>query len=259
MLHILKRAIVGTSLEKPARLAWAVTKAPIRKAWLALQARGLAPWASLVPEDAFTECVQSAVGKLLDLEPSHEIGDYLEFGVSRGTSLACVHWVLDHMGLDHVRLIGFDSFQGMPRGSAEEGWATGAFHSTLAATRHYLEGRGISWKRVVLVEGWFNDTLTPKTRTDLGLGKASLIMIDCDIYSASKAALAFCEPHIRGHAVIIFDDWGSAMDMGKVGQREVFEEFLADHSDVEAEPLPAYNTNSRVFLVRRRAGANPVG
>jgi O-methyltransferase len=240
MREIVKRAVVELGLEKPGR-----------QVWMALKARGWTSWEPLVPEDAFTKCVSHALSKLRELEPASQFGDYLEFGVSRGTSLACVSRVLQGQDLSHVRLIGFDSFQGMPAGSDEAGWGAGAFHSTLAATRHYLERQGVSFNRVTLVEGWFSETLNPKTRSDLKLGKTSLVMVDCDIYSASKEALAFCEPHIKEHAVIMFDDWGAAIKNGTVGQKEAFEEFLSAHPEMQAEPLPGYNENSRVFLVRR--------
>ena len=40
------------------------------------------------------------------------LGDYLEFGVSHGTSLATMHTELKKMGLNNVRIFGFDSFEG---------------------------------------------------------------------------------------------------------------------------------------------------
>src|SRR6478672_3575656 len=98
MKKIVKRAVVGLGLEKPGRQVW----------W-GLKARGWIPWEPLVPEHAFTQCVSDAVAKLRGLEPVNQFGDYLEFGVSRGTSLACVHRVLQQQNLSNVRLIGFDS------------------------------------------------------------------------------------------------------------------------------------------------------
>ena len=47
-------------------------------------------------------------------EHSPLLGDYLEFGVSRGHSMASMHRVISRLKLDRVRLFGFDSFEGMP-------------------------------------------------------------------------------------------------------------------------------------------------
>jgi len=240
MKQMLKQTAASLGLEKPARRVWATMKA-----------KGWTPWEPLVPADSFSDCVSAALRDLRNLEPPEQFGDYLEFGVSRGTSLACVYKVLQRENLQHARLIGFDSFQGMPVGAEEEGWMVGGYHSTQAATRHYLKSQGVDFARITLVEGWFRDTLIPQTRATLGICKASLLMIDCDIYSASKDALAFSEPHIKGHAIIIFDDWGPAIQSGHVGQREAFDEFLGAHPNMRAEPLAAYSENSRVFLVSR--------
>lgn len=219
---------------------------------------GVLPWKPLVPEAAFSACVSGALGELQRHEPAEAMGNYLEFGVSRGTSMACVFRVLQERGLSRVRLFGFDSFEGMPPEAAAQGWRPGEFRSTLAATRRYLAARQVDAGRVTLVEGWFKDTLTPETRTRLGIGKASLILIDCDIYTASKEALAFSEPHIHDRAIVIFDDWGLETRMGKVGQREAFEEFLADNATIHAAPLPAYAPQARVFMLSRRSPAERI-
>ena len=216
-----------------------------------LQASGFGGWTPLVPETAFTNCIGHAVQRLRREEPDEAFGDYLEFGVSRGTSLACAFHVLQQAGLPGVRLIGFDSFQGMPPEAEAEGWPRGAFHSTLSATRRYLRSEEVDLDRVTLVPGWFRDTLTPQRLAALPIRKASLIMIDCDTYSASKDALAFCGPLIGERAVLVFDDWGWRSDAGEIGQKEAFEEFLDDHPDLRAEPLEAYIPQARIFLLRR--------
>ena len=222
-----------------------------------LKARGWVPWSSLVPERAFSECVRNVIYKLQESEPLDALGDYLEFGVSRGTSMACVDRVFREEGLPDVRLIGFDSFAGMPPESEHEGWAPGDFMSTLAATRRYLRRQGTDLERITLVKGWFSETLTAATRRRLNLQKVSLVLIDSDIYSASKEALNFLEPHLAQQAVIMFDDWGWRSDVDEIGQQEAFNEFLTEHQGLTAEPLPGYIEQSRVFLVRREPAAAP--
>jgi hypothetical protein len=222
-----------------------------------LLATGIKEWEPLVPESTFEECVSAALERLVQLEPADALGDYLEFGVSRGTSLACVHSVLRRRGLNRVRLIGFDSFQGMPADAAAEGWAEGLYHSTLNATRRYLASRQVDMSRVILIKGWFSKTLTEETRQRHNIGKASLIMVDSDTYSASKEALDFSAPHIREHAVLMFDDWGWRSDLQEKGQQEAFAEFLDEHPDLTAEPMEAYLPQARVFLVTGSRSRQP--
>ena len=124
-------------------------------------------WTPLVPEAAFMDCCRNAIGVLREHSSEADLGDYLEFGVSRGTSLSCVHKVLVEMGLTQMRLVGFDSFEGLPPEAAEEGWHPGQYKSTLAQTRAYLTKRGVDWQRVTLVRGWFSETLTEGTKQQL--------------------------------------------------------------------------------------------
>jgi O-methyltransferase len=248
----LKQAVIRMGLGGPARRIRMVLGGPVRRMRRTLHALGLTRWEPLVPEDAFSACVSNAIEKLRGLEPAETFGVYLEFGVSRGTSMACVYRCLRAAGLIHTRLIGFDSFEGMPPEAAEEGWVPGQYRSTIAATRRYLAHRDVDLRQVTLVKGWFRDTLTEETRKTLAIGKASVILIDCDIYSASKEALRFSEPHIGRYAVVLFDDWGSRERKGEIGQKEVFEEFLAENRDISAEPLPSYLPHqAHVFLLKR--------
>lgn len=239
MKHFLKRMIVAAGLEKPARR---LLKPFVERGWTR--------WKPLVPEEEFSACFRNAIRTIRSLEPSTKaIGNYVEFGVSRGTSLACAHHTLRDEGLSHIRLIGFDSFEGLPSEAAHEGWVPGAFCSTLSATKDYLRSRRVDMRRVELVKGWFKDTLTEQTRQSLRIGKASFIMVDCDIYSASVDALTFVEPHIVDHAVVIFDDWGDDA-LPLECQQKAFSEFLADHSDITATALPAYG-RARIFCLER--------
>jgi hypothetical protein len=239
------QASEGVAIQMSRPGSWAL--AALRGA----QSRGLAPWPALVPADRFLATCGLAIRTLE--EAGHEFGDYLEFGVSRGTSLACMHTALREAGLGHVRLIGFDSFEGMPEESIGQGWTPGAYSSTLPATTAYLRKKGVDMSKVELVPGWFKDTCTPATAERLAIRRASVIMIDCDIYTASCEALAFCAPLIADTAVIIFDDWGWREEKQAIGQKEAFAEFLAANPRLAATPLqPVYLPQARIFRVDSR-------
>jgi O-methyltransferase len=217
-----------------------------------LLASGLISWTPLVPEEAFYACVHGVIGRLKSEIGDVAFGDYLEFGVSRGTSVALVFKALQEHRMKDVRLIGFDSFKGLPEQADEEGWRAGEYRSTEKVTRQYLASRDVDMGRVVLVNGWFSDTLNDETRKRYSIGQARLIMIDCDIYSSSKEALEFCLPHIADTAAIIFDDWGWTERKGQAGQKEAFAELLESHPMFNTESLPSYLPEARVFLVTRR-------
>jgi predicted O-methyltransferase YrrM len=191
------------------------------------------------------------------------VGDYLEFGVYVGTSLLCMHRASKAAGLGRMRLFGFDSFQGLPEAAAEdEGpYRPGWFRADYDLARENLSRNGIDWSRTVLVPGWFEDTLTPELVERLGIRKAGVILIDCDIYSAARTALEFCAPLIKDKAVVVLDDWpGDTPEAQGLGERRAFDEFLACNPDLRAEEREPYrwegrpNAVGKVFLVTR-AGA----
>jgi O-methyltransferase len=219
--------------------------------------RGYGKWQPLIlDEQDFKDAVSHALDQLLGRERATDLGDYLEFGVSRGTSMACVYDVLQAKGLGDVRLIGFDSFQGLPPEAADEGWEPGAYASTAAATRRYLSDHDVDLDRVALVKGWFRDSLNEATKKRLKLQKASLIMVDCDIYAATKEVLTFVLPLVQDRAVIIFDDWGWRSDIGEIGQREAYQECIENVEEFKVERLDGYIPQSRIFLLTSGAGAS---
>lgn len=188
-----------------------------------------------------TRTYRESIRRLLRSEPAEALGDYLEFGVYHGTTLSSIYEARRQLGLDRMRLFGFDSFQGLPQSAATEDdglWTPGQFRSSLERTRENLSRWGVPPEDVTLVEGWFSETCTPETRTQYAIERASVIMIDCDLYSSTVEALAFCEPLIGTQAVIVFDDWGAGgLDDRRLGERRAFEEFLARHLDLRAEEL----------------------
>lgn len=216
-----------------------------------LKAHGYDVWQPLVPIPEFERALHGAIDRLLPCEPGRAFGDYLEFGVGRGSSMACVGKVLQQRGLKGVRMIGFDSFAGMPPPLSGDNWQAGDYHSSLAATRRHLRRQGLDLDRIRLVKGWFRDTLNDETRVRLGLRKTRLIVIDCDNHAGTVMALQFCASLIPDRAVVIFDDWGWEADRGVIGQREAFKDFLGLQPDIRIEPLPGYTPQSRIFLLQR--------
>ncbi len=209
----------------------------------------------LVPEQPLTECYRASLRLLRERSGGAPIGDYLEFGVYHGASLACMYRASIEFGSDEMRFFGFDSFAGLPADAEREAgpWRAGQYRCSRRFARRYLARAGVDWRRVVLVKGWFTDTLRPELARRHKLSKAGVIMIDCDLYSSAVEALRFSEPLIRGSAVVVFDDWHSGGDLAAVrqGEKRAFDELLARKPELKATPLPSYCSNAEVFLVTR--------
>jgi hypothetical protein len=244
----LYRALVAVGLFRPLRkLSRLMFR--LRTQRRALRGKGL------VPEEALKKTYTSAVLTLRD-RVGNDIGDYLEFGVCHGSSMACMHDVLKATGITGVRKFGFDSFQGLPPEADDQDggfFSEGQFDSSLAFTRKLLTQRGVDWKDTTLIQGWFKDRCTPQTVKVYGIRKVGIVLIDCDIYSAAKEALDFVGPLLAEPSIIVFDDWNSGNLADKnMGERKAFDEFLAENPQFRVRRLPSSYGSSAVFFVTKK-------
>ncbi len=207
---------------------------------------------SFVPPDQLALFFEKAVRRVSDAVGADAMGDYLEFGVYQGNSMMAMQEAVRRVGLEKVRFFGFDSFEGLPSEAEWDGpWSEGEFRSDIEFTRKRLTEGGVDWNRTELVKGFFSETLTPELRQQHSLEKASLIMIDADLYTSSRDALNFCEPLIRDTTAIFFDDWNSTDESG--GEKRAFRELLEAHPDLEAEEIGTYSPNALSFVVTRKS------
>ncbi len=210
----------------------------------------------LVDETKYRAAVGQAIDQLLMKIGDDELGDYLEFGVYNGSTLAIMHDLLERRGRGGSRLFGFDSFEGLPpEANVQDNniWMSGQYRCPEDFARDFLTERGVDWQRVALIKGWFSDTCKPSTKVQYKMTKAGIIMIDSDLYSSAVEALAFCEPMIGQHALIVFDEYyPGGRDDRFLGEEKAFAEFLEAHPTITATKLAEhYSFGSRIFLLQR--------
>jgi O-methyltransferase len=205
----------------------------------------------LLPQEELYRFYRDNLQRLVAKHGAASMGDYLEFGVYTGTSLTAMYRALQALGLDHVRLFGFDSFEGLP--PDEEGyWGPGGrFKSGLEFTQQVLAREGIPSDRVTLVKGFYSDSLTPALKAQYQIRKASVIMVDCDLYRSTQEALAFAMPLVGDEAFVVFDDWFPLAHENK-GEKRAFEEFLQRHPHYQPVAHEGtYASDSQSFWVTR--------
>ena len=226
--------------------------APVQRMFARLELRP-----TLVPMEKL-EATYAAVLDCLGVPADGSPLVYLEFGVSQGSSMLCMYRATERVCPTRPpRLVGFDSFEGLPPETVtveEQGgdaWRPGDFASRQSWTESYLRAHGVPQGRVELVKGWFSESLTSETRDRLHLSSVNVIMIDCDIYTAALEALNFCRDLIGSYAIVVFDDWGDENTPPNVGEEKAFNEFLVANPELIATELPElkFHACSRVFEV----------
>jgi O-methyltransferase len=159
-------------------------------------------------------------------------GDYLEFGVFKGASLLHAQRVARALSLGPMRFIGFDSFAGLPDEAEQrkEVFYQGQYSCEEQQVRSWLSQNGADWRDLILVPGFYDDTLNAESKRRLGLMKCAVAMLDCDLYSSTTVALTWIDDLLAPGSVVIFDDWdayGDDRDSWEDGQRRAMKEHAA--------------------------------
>jgi Macrocin-O-methyltransferase (TylF) len=141
---------------------------------------------------------------------------YLEFGVHEGRSM---RWWSRNLFLPNAKLVGFDSFEGLP-----EEWSpwfpAGAFKTNGPPQ--------IDDSRVSFQVGWFEETLPRFTVPD---NDQIVLNVDCDLYSSTSTVLRWAEPYLRPGTLIYFDEFPD-----RDHERKAFNE-LRERSPLQFKPV----------------------
>jgi hypothetical protein len=205
-------------------------------------------------------------------------GDILEFGVGAGKSLALLAqlqrenlelWRYPDECCTTRRLVGFDSFAGLPAGAEEHPrWTEGSF------ARNYLYGhpsmahdqpvtpdairalfQACDLAEPDLVVGPFGETIprnVPGTYR-----QAALVHVDCDVHASAREVLFGLEPILQDGTLVCFDDWFMYRGNPDKGEARAFREFLEAHPRWRAIPYQTYSVFCRSFILHRRPADGP--
>lgn len=201
-------------------------------------------------------------------------GDYLEFGVYQGRSFADAYRFLnEQFGLrsvpsphyseqdvvlmkgrwERMRFFAFDSFQGLPAitGVDEEAptFVEGLFACSEEEFKKNIGAKGVPLDRVITVPGWYEDTLNEDTRLKLGIEKAAIIHVDCDLYQSAKIVLEFITPILVDGAILIFDDWFEFRGRPDLGVQRACWEWVATNPQIKLMPYQSGRGRATCFIV----------
>ena len=116
----------------------------------------------------------------------------LEFGVWTGNSIRKIHHKLPKW-----KIYGFDSFEGLPE--QWESCKSGTFS---------LNGNEPSvHEDIILIKGWFNETLPLWVQNNPESSPIKLLHVDCDLYSSTTTIFNIIGHLITNQTVIVFDEF----------------------------------------------------
>jgi hypothetical protein len=185
-------------------------------------------------------------------------GDYIEFGVFQGD--------LFNLALRTARnsfraapsrafpgrFIACDSFQGLPdvpsMHDTDNVWEAGLYRSSLDDFHKSIAGaaRGIE---VLVLPGWFEDTLTPANREKHGIRKIAIANVDADLYESAVLCLDFITPALQNGTVLIFDDFYHVGASMSAGEPRAIREWLVRNPQIHLTPLRQHGLLGMIFVV----------
>lgn len=191
-------------------------------------------------------------------------GDYLEFGVWQGDSFTKAYHAItrlrpkdrlattrhpthqsttgkatreyDTWRGTRPKFYAFDSFEGLPKSTEQEiaeEWVEGAYQCSEDRFLKNLASEGVNLADVVTVRGYYDRTLTQETKQRLGLRKASIVHIDCDLYESTIVVLNFITDLIGQGTVLVFDDWFYNQGRSDMGEQRACREWLRNNPQIE--------------------------
>lgn len=172
-------------------------------------------------------------------------GTFVECGVAAGAQIGAMQSRIIARAGDKRWMYGFDSFEGIPLASAEDDQQPGIPgpkpYIPYTDKRQLLKSSGITvharehvqklldlwfpgkWDNIVLVKGWFQDTLPLYSSILKRLGGIALLRLDGDLYESTKVSLDHLFPLLAPEGILIVDDWDLT------GCRKACEEYFATH------------------------------
>jgi len=187
---------------------------------------------------------------------SHEDvqGDYLEFGVFRGRSFVEAWHAACYWRQSTMRLVAFDSFTGLPEIQAADAggpFAEADFRASRAEFETTLRRHRVPPARVTVIEGPYDETLSPATRTAFAIDRAAIAFVDCDLYSSTVWVLDFLTDVLADGSVLIFDDWYTFKGRGDRGEQRATSEWLARNPHLRLVPYRPFSWSGQSFIVNR--------
>jgi hypothetical protein len=181
-------------------------------------------------------------------------GEYLEFGVYRGDSFINAWHAARVTGQHRMRFYAFDSFSGLPDPDLSSGdrggeFVKGQFSADRSVFEANLRRAGVDRSRVTVVEGYYEDTLRDTKPSDLGLDAASIVWIDCDLYSSTVCVLDFVTDLLQDGSVLIFDDWHCFRSRPDRGEQKACAEWLARNPQIVLVDYRDFHWGGRSFVV----------
>jgi hypothetical protein len=164
----------------------------------------------------------------------------------------------DYFKFFNLTYVAFDSFKGLPK--IEEIDKVEIFQEgKLAFSKKEFERickkKGIDDDKLIIIEGFYENSLNKELIDRLSLKKAAVIYIDCDLYTSTVPVLNFIVNFLQPGTLIFSDDWNCFCGDPERGQKKAFDKFKLKNPNLVFEEFIS-NGESKSFIFIKDAKKN---
>lgn len=183
-------------------------------------------------------------------------GYYFEFGCHKGRTMRLA-WEYTKEPFEWV-YVGFDSFAGLPEIpeiDRQPIWEQGGLATSEEDFIEIVGRGGMPRERLLTVKGFYDESLTPALAEKLLPRKASVVYVDCDLYTSTVPVLSFAKDFLRPGTIIVFDDWFCFYGDPERGERRAWAEFCRAHPGLRFTEFVNTNEAQSFIYLGERAPA----
>jgi O-methyltransferase len=192
-------------------------------------------------------------------------GDIFEFGVYTGRSLALLahYHEVNKRSIHQIdfprRVVGFDSFAGLPAGDEHPRWKTGMFSVNHSFHPICKQGDRVTEQIIYMLfekynlpppcieAGEFSQVLPQVIGSKYR--QAALVHVDCDLYESTKTVLYGLAPILQEGSILLFDDWFNFRGSKHKGEQKAFFEFMDSQKNWGFTEYQSYATFGKSFII----------
>ena len=175
---------------------------------------------------------------------------YFEFGCHSGRTFSAAVNAVNYFGMQEFKLHAFDSFEGLPETSSDDGFfEKGTFSTSQYDFVNIVKRRtGKTIGPEFIHKGYYSDSLTAELKRKLP--KIGVIHVDVDLYSSTIELFDFVKPLLCDGSLVLFDDWYCFPLGTEGGEGLAMKHFLERNTDLELVPWKAYSTFGQSFFIK---------
>lgn len=175
---------------------------------------------------------------------------YFEFGCHSARTFSAAINAANFLNMNHCDFHAFDSFEGLPITTKEDGYfEAGTFNTSQADFLKIIKRRtGKKLTSNNVHKGFYSESLSAELQKSLP--KAGIIHVDVDLYSSTIELFEFMKPLLCDGSVVLFDDWYCFPYGTEGGEGLAMKDFLEKNADFKLVPWKAYSTFGQSFFIK---------